>query len=607
MVIAAFPQQLLVLALLHDPAVPDHQDQVGLADGGQAVCDEEGGAVPQQMVDGVLDELLGLGVDGRGGLIQHKDPRVGQHRPGKGDQLLFAGGEAVAALAHVAVPALFQLGHHGIGRHRPGGGLHFLVGGVQTAVADVLPHGAGEQVGVLQHIADVGVQPQLAPLPVIHPVDEDLSPGGFKEPAGQIHQGALARTGLAHDGHRGALRDVQGKVLQYILAAVGIAEGYIPELDLAPQRLPIFLFGVEGIAVFGLHLRGVLHLGLLVQQVGDPLDGGLQGDELGDVGRRHLDGLEDAHRVAGKGRQGGQLQHLVQHQIAAPQQHDGHRHGAEKQYQRDVNGVEPGGPDAGILHLGGELVKSVAGLVLHHQGLGGLGAGDAFVKGAGDAGVQLAHLSVPVEDAVLEISGEHRHDGHDEDDHQGQLPVEQQHGNKAAAHVKQRPQNIGEVPGDHAGDAVGVAHDPGQQIAHRGHVVEGKGQGLQMVEQLIPHIPAHEHLDAHGVPGKGHHRQRLQHDDRQIGQGIGPQALQRASLDKIADGVPLEQRQYHVHQGAYAVEHQHSHKVQPVGPEEGRQPLPDPQVKGLCIVLFVKCGHYCSPPSRISARSSARI
>ena len=128
-----------------------------------------------------------------------------------------------------------------------------------------------------------------------------------------------------------------------------------------------------------------------------------------------------------------------------------------------------------------------------------------------------------------------------------------------------------------------------------------------MVEQLIPHIPAHEHLDAHGVPGKGHHRQRLQYDDRQIGHGIGPETLQRAGLDKIADGVPLEQGQYHVHQGTYAVEHQHSHKVQPVGPEEGRQPLPDPKIKGLCIVLLVECGHYCSPPSRISARSSARI
>ena len=44
-------------ALLHDFAVPHHQDQIRLADGRQAVGNEEGGAVLQQVVDGLLDEL----------------------------------------------------------------------------------------------------------------------------------------------------------------------------------------------------------------------------------------------------------------------------------------------------------------------------------------------------------------------------------------------------------------------------------------------------------------------------------------------------------------------------------------------------------------------
>ena len=50
----------------------------------------------------------------------------------------FAGGQAVAAFADVAVPALFQLCHHGVGGDCPGGGFDLLVGGIQAAVADVL-------------------------------------------------------------------------------------------------------------------------------------------------------------------------------------------------------------------------------------------------------------------------------------------------------------------------------------------------------------------------------------------------------------------------------------------------------------------------------------
>ncbi len=65
--------------------------------------------------------------------------------------------------------------------------------------------------GILQHIADVGVEPQLAALAVVHAVNEDLSLRRLEEPAGQIDKGALAGPRLAYDGHRGPLRDVEEK------------------------------------------------------------------------------------------------------------------------------------------------------------------------------------------------------------------------------------------------------------------------------------------------------------------------------------------------------------------------------------------------------------
>ena len=109
---------------------------------------------------------------------------------------------------------------------------------------------------------------------------------------------------------------------------------------------------------------------------------------------------------------------------------------------------------------------------------------------------------VPPEDAVLEIPGEHRHHRHDDDDHQRQPPIQDQHGGKGPQHIEQRPQDIRQIPGHHAGNAVGIAHDPGQQISHGGHVVKGEGQGLQMMEQRPTHILAQIHLDVHGVSGQ---------------------------------------------------------------------------------------------------------
>lgn len=89
-----------------------------------------------------------------------------------------------------------------------------------------------------------------------------------------------------------------------------------------------------------------------------------------------------------------------------------------------------------------------------------LGPGDALVEGPGDAGVQLGALSGSTGDAVLEIPGEHRHHRHDDDDHQRQPPIQDQHGGKGPQHIEQRPQDIRQIPGHHAGNAVGIAHDP---------------------------------------------------------------------------------------------------------------------------------------------------
>ena len=67
---ALLGQQLLVAAPLHDPALFQDHDGVGVADGGEPVGDDEHRPACHQLVHALFDQSLGAGVDGAGGLIQ---------------------------------------------------------------------------------------------------------------------------------------------------------------------------------------------------------------------------------------------------------------------------------------------------------------------------------------------------------------------------------------------------------------------------------------------------------------------------------------------------------------------------------------------------------
>ena len=55
--------EVVVAAPLDDPAVLHHQDQVRPLDGGKAVGDDQGGTVPQELLEALLDQGLALGVE----------------------------------------------------------------------------------------------------------------------------------------------------------------------------------------------------------------------------------------------------------------------------------------------------------------------------------------------------------------------------------------------------------------------------------------------------------------------------------------------------------------------------------------------------------------
>ena len=87
---SAVRQQLPVIAALHDPALVHDDDAIGTFDGGQAVCDDQGGAALHENAEFMLYAALGLVVERCGGLIQDQHGRVGEEGARQCDALPLA-------------------------------------------------------------------------------------------------------------------------------------------------------------------------------------------------------------------------------------------------------------------------------------------------------------------------------------------------------------------------------------------------------------------------------------------------------------------------------------------------------------------------------------
>ncbi|MNX93033.1 hypothetical protein D3C86_1252020 [compost metagenome] len=71
-------------ALRHQLTAVQHQDPIGVADGAEALGDDEAGParVAHQAVQGLPDGGFGLGVHRRGAVVQDDEPRIDQERAG---------------------------------------------------------------------------------------------------------------------------------------------------------------------------------------------------------------------------------------------------------------------------------------------------------------------------------------------------------------------------------------------------------------------------------------------------------------------------------------------------------------------------------------------
>ena len=100
---AVVGQQAGVGALLGNPPLVQHNDEVGVPDCAQTMGNGDRGALGGQTRDGLLDEVLGFGIDRGGRLIENQNWRVFEYRPGNRQTLLLTGRELDAAFTDQGV------------------------------------------------------------------------------------------------------------------------------------------------------------------------------------------------------------------------------------------------------------------------------------------------------------------------------------------------------------------------------------------------------------------------------------------------------------------------------------------------------------------------
>lgn len=184
-------------ALFHNGSGVEDEDFVGVADGTEAVGDDEAGAPGHEAVEGGLDVGLGAGIDVAGGFIQNHQAGVGHHHAGDGEQLALALAEVAAPFGEQGVVAVGQAQDEVVGVGALGGFDAVGFAGFEAGVAQVVQHRIGEQKGFLQHDADLLAQAVLLDIEQVVAVDEDGSSVDVVVAGEQVDDGAFSGSGGA--------------------------------------------------------------------------------------------------------------------------------------------------------------------------------------------------------------------------------------------------------------------------------------------------------------------------------------------------------------------------------------------------------------------------
>mmetsp|Transcript_10713 Transcript_10713/g.25406 ORF Transcript_10713/g.25406 Transcript_10713/m.25406 type:complete len:247 (-) Transcript_10713:3271-4011(-) len=200
--------------LLDDLAALHHSDDMGSADSGQPMGDDDCGAALHELLKGIGHELLALRVESAGGLVQEKHRRVLQDSPGNSNALLLAAREVCATLSHERFESFGQAADELCSIGECGSILNLFVGRVGAPELDVLPHGHGKERRFLTDQREIVPDPFQREFPDVHAVDTHRAARHVIKALQEPHNGRLAAPALSHKGGYLARLDRQIELLQ---------------------------------------------------------------------------------------------------------------------------------------------------------------------------------------------------------------------------------------------------------------------------------------------------------------------------------------------------------------------------------------------------------
>ena len=207
-------EEFVVASAFNDPAVFEDEDLVGVADRGEAVSDDEAGALDHEAVEGFLDEAFRLGIDAGGGFIEDEDGGIFEESAGDGDALFFADAEFDAAFTDDRAEAFGEAIDEFAGIGGGEGGEELVVGGEGFTEEEIFADGAIEEEAFLGDHPDGGAEGIFGEGAEGALIDEDFAVIEFVEAGEEVNEGGFAGAGLADEGDGLASLGVERDVME---------------------------------------------------------------------------------------------------------------------------------------------------------------------------------------------------------------------------------------------------------------------------------------------------------------------------------------------------------------------------------------------------------
>src|SRR6266702_866362 len=202
-------------AALHDAAIAQDNNLIGIADRGNTMGDQQRGPLLHQFFESSEDALLGIGINARESVVEDQDSRVAHQSPGQSRSLLLASGKSDSSFPDQGGVSHGEAGDLGGYAGCFGGLKDSLIGTVFRTESDVLPQRFAEKISVLRHKTDGAAQGGERPFLDGAPVDQQAAARRFPESGDQRGQGALAASGRADDGQSRTGWDTQVYIMQH--------------------------------------------------------------------------------------------------------------------------------------------------------------------------------------------------------------------------------------------------------------------------------------------------------------------------------------------------------------------------------------------------------